>query len=222
LKKLVVFGLVLAVVIGLTLAVGADSHEEDNIYIGFSEFSRGFVEARVTLENDDIISVDLLEYNDMGELKDEDYRLDEWHEAMEALPGRFLEANSAEIDVYTGATSTSEKAMAAVEMALQKAEGVEQFDGTFMGLSEVEDNSWNIAIVTIEEGEITAVELEEVSDGELKDEDYRLDEWHEARIELPDRFVEANSAEVDTFTGATGSSERWIEAVTDALAKAGL
>ncbi len=221
-KRLVVFGLVLAVVMGLTLAVGADSHEEDNIYTGFSEFSRGYVEARLALDNGEITSVELLEYNDMGELKDEDYRLDEWHEAMEALPGRFLEANSAEIDAYTGATSTSEKAMAAVEMALQKAEGVEQFDGTFMGLSEVEDNSWNIALVTVEEGKITAVELEEVSDGELKDEDYRLDEWHEAREELPARFIETDSAEVDTYTGATGSSERWIEAVADALTKAGL
>ena len=50
--------------------------------------------------------------------------------------------------------------------------------------------------------------------GELKDEDYRLDEWHEARIELPDRFVEANSAEVDTFTGATGRREGRFERAT--------
>ena len=38
---------------------------------------------------------------------------------------------------------------------------------------------------------------------------------------MADWFVEADGPEVDTYSGATGSSERWMEAVESALEKAG-
>ena len=39
---------------------------------------------------------------------------------------------------------------------------------------------------------------------------------------MPARFEEANSADVDVYSGATGSSNMWSEAVANALSKAGL
>ncbi|MFN2364184.1 MAG: FMN-binding protein [Halarsenatibacteraceae bacterium] len=39
---------------------------------------------------------------------------------------------------------------------------------------------------------------------------------------MPEWFVEANSADVDVYSGATGSSNMWQEAVANALSKAGL
>ncbi len=223
-KKILVLTLALAVVLGMGMVAVADGHLEDGEYVGYSQANeRGYVEAHVTIEDEAIVAVDLIEYNDVGEAKGEDYGWDEFHEAMEELPQRFIDANDYEVDIYTGATSTSEKAMEAVEMALLKAEGYESFDGTFMGVSEpTERDNWGVVLVTFEEGDIVEVKLEEAAEGELKDEDYDWDEFHEAQEAMPEWFVEANDYEVDIYTGATSSSELWMEAVRDAMSKAGL
>ncbi len=227
-KKLFVAVLALAFVVSFSVAGMADGHLEDGDYVGFSEANdRGYVEAHVTVEGHEIVAVELIEITDTGEAKDEEYGYDTWHEAMEVLPERFVEANSADVDVFSGATSTSEKAMGAVEMALAKAEGQEVFEGTFLGYSEFSDRGGRgLAWVTVEAGEIVDVRLEELQedDGELvyKDSDYGYDTWHEAQEELTSSFVEANSADVDVFSGATSSSGMWSEAVAEALNKAGL
>ena len=195
-------------------------------YIGYSQADGyGYVEAEVTIVNGAIEEVELTEFNEQGVAKGEDYPWDEFHEAMEVLPDRFVEADEYDVEGITEATNTVEKAQEAVKMTLEKDEGIEEFTGTYMGVSSFEDpeeDSWGVAIVTVEDGNITAVELDEVSDGEFKGEDYPLDEFHEAKDVLPERFVEANSSEVDAYTGATGSSDDWMEAVADALDKAGL
>ncbi|MFW5993950.1 MAG: FMN-binding protein [Halanaerobiaceae bacterium] len=227
-KKLFVAVLALAFVVSFSVAGMADGHLEDGEYVGYSEANdKGYVEAHVTIEDEEIVDVELVEYRDTGVKKDDSYDWDEWHEAMDELPGRFEEANSAEIDVFSGATGTSEKAMGAVEMALAKAEGQTEFDGTFLGVSDFSDRGGRgLAWVTIEEGEIVEVKLEELQDedGELvyKDEDYSYDAYFEAKDEMPARFEEANSADVDVYSGATSSSDMWSEAVAEALSKAGL
>ena len=204
--------------------VNEDGQLTDGTFTAASHANeRGYVTAEVTIANDEITAVSLTEYDALAEAKGDDYGLDEWHEAMEELPGRFEESNSAEVDVVSGATSTSEKAMDAVAKALARSEGFTgTFDGTFMGASDVsERGGWGIALVTLEDGDIVEVSLKEVAEGEFKDEDYGYETWHEAADEMPERFVEANSPEVDVFTEATGSSQMWIQAVERALAKAG-
>ena len=52
---------------------------------------------------------------------------------------------------------------------------------------------------------------------EFKDASYPYEPYHRAREEMALRFRAANSAGVDTFTGATGSSAAWIVAVEKAL-----
>ncbi len=38
---------------------------------------------------------------------------------------------------------------------------------------------------------------------------------------MPEWFIEANSPDVDIYSGATTSAEMWMEAVADAMSKAG-
>ncbi|MCW3490979.1 FMN-binding protein [Dethiobacter alkaliphilus] len=201
----------------------ASNQYENGTFTGVSTESRGYVEAQVTIENDEITEVVLTEYTNAAVVKDENYSYEATLPAIEELEAAFVANNSSEVDVVTEATSTSNKAMEAVANALALAEGFDgTFDGTFMGVSEPDDRgAVGIALVTVSGGDIVEVELSEVTgDGDFKDEDYSLDEFHEAVEELPARFVEANSAEVDAYTGATGSSEKWMEAVADALQKA--
>ncbi len=189
---------------------------------------RGYVEAEVTFENGNIADVALTEYQDTGFAKGDDYDYENFQEAMEILPESFIEANDSDVDIVSGATSTSEKSIQAVERAIALNEGEEPpFDGTFLGFSEVDDRDGrNMAWVTVEDGEMVDVELKEwydVHEEEIKDEDYDYDPWHGAAEEMPERFLEADAVEdVDAYTEATSSSEKWKEAVTNALNKAGV
>lgn len=192
-------------------------------YVGYSEADdHGYIRAEVVLEGDTIIDVKLTEYSELGEAKGEDYSYDEYHEAMVELPERFIDANSHEIDVFSGATSSSNKAMEAVKMALDKADDKTEFNGTYMGTSAPSDRgAYGVAWVEVKEGEIVDVKLEEVSEGEFKDEDYDYEDFHNAKEELPQSFIDADSYDIDTYSGATGSSDRWRQAVIRALGKAG-
>jgi len=228
LKQVLAVALALLITVGLSLPAPAAAGEEED-FTGYSQADdEGYVRAEVALSGDDIVDVSLFEYNEMAREKGEDYPWDDWHVAMEELPRRFIEADNYDVDIVSGATDTSEKAIEAVEMALDRADGEEHFSGRFMGISEIIERGWAVVWVTVEideeaeEGyQLTDLRLEEVSGDEFKDEDYGWSEFHEAQEEMAQRMLEANTYEVDTFTGATGSSELWIEAVQDALGKAG-
>ena len=223
---------------------------EDGTYRAASESSLdryGFTVAEVTFEDGYIVDVYLVEYDNVGLRKEKDYHYDveSWQDVRDDYPEqfdslqamlnemgeRFVNYNTAEVDTISGATSTSNKAIDAVERAINMAKGeTGPFDGTFMGVSEIGERSWGIALVTIADGEIVEVKLEEanrhepfgpLTEAELKGADYDWDEFHEARETMPEWFIEAQSPDVDTYTGATGSSEGWQQAVARAMANAG-
>lgn len=221
---------------------------EDGTYRAASEEGRGFTTAEVTFEDGYIVDIDLVEHDDMGLRKELDYwyDVDNWAEVRDNYPEEYdsLQAmlddlaedmkatNSADVDIITGATGTAEKAIEAVDRAIDIAKGeTGPFDGTFMGVSDIGARSWGIAIVTVEDGEIKEVELEEagrddaytpIEEAELKDDEYPWDEFHEAKEVMPERFAEADSTDVDGVTEATGSVESWKQAVDRALANAGV
>ncbi|WP_408955607.1 FMN-binding protein [Natroniella sp. ANB-PHB2] len=233
-KKRSVFILAALLVVATLVLVGCTGEEveetdasllEDGEYVGYSQASaRGYVEALVTIEGDEIVAVELTEYQlQPGEAKGEDYHYEAWHEAMDILPDSFVEANDSEVDIVSGATSTTNMSMEAVDMALQKAQGVTEFDGTYAAFTDKnERGSHFVAWVTVEDGDIIEVELNESRDGEYKPDDYQHEAYNEARVEQAARKVSANSADVDVYSGATGSSNGWIEAAELALEKAGL
>ncbi len=216
---------------------------QDGVFTGYSEGTEtGFAEVVLTLEDGEIVDAEVTEYDSVGMEKIyEAYDLEELEEAHQYLAQEMVEQNTWEVDAFTGATTTSEKVMEAGYFALQRAavEEPEQefFDGTFMGLSPATDQGWAVAWVTLEQDEIVDVQLEETKpqeddEGEpvfdavdrqlfeFKDEDYELEEWHEARVAIAEAIVEAQDTAVDAYTGATGSSENWMAAVEDALSRA--
>ncbi len=88
-----------------------------------------------------------------------------------------------------------------------------------MGVSDINDRGgYGIAFVTLEDGEIAAVELKEIDGtGDFKNKEYSYQPYHKEVEEMAQRFVAANSSQIDSFTGATGSSTKWIQAVERAL-----
>jgi uncharacterized protein with FMN-binding domain len=200
----------------------------DGTYIGYSDAtpeSRGFAYAEVTIKDDKITEVKLYEVNEYGKLKDySTYPFKEAKTANEEMAKRFVEKNSADVDDYTGVTNSSKKYKEAVLRALEKAskekDGKKYFDGTFLATSDQSaENGYALAYVTIKDDKITNVVLQEVGkDGKFKDyATYPLKEAKAANEEMAKRFVEKNSADVETVAGVTGSSKSYIEAVKKAL-----
>ena len=216
-KKLTIFLVTTLLIFSMAFVASAQTK-----YVGYSEANdHGYMEAEVIMEGEEILDVVLTEYRQTGKTKGSEYSYEEFHEAMAVLPEKFVEANSADVDTVSGATGTTNKAKQAVKMALDKAEGITQFDGKYLGVSEAsERGSQGVAWVTVSNGEITDVKLAEYSEGEAKGDDYSYDKFHNAVDEMPERFVEANSHDVDIYSGATGSSGRWKQAVMRALVKA--
>lgn len=206
-----------------SVAAGAAQYE-DGMYIGFSDAGRrGYLMAMVNVQDDKITNVILTEFTQLAEPKDASYPWPQFHEAMEILPGRFVEANSADIDGYSGATGTVDKAKQAVARALERAlvnkPDRKYQDGVYYALSNDTDKSTGVAWVTIENGKIVKVEVDELlDDGTWKDwETYPWVEAVESYKVMGQRFVDAQGVDVDIVTGATHSGEKYIQAVEKAL-----
>lgn len=195
----------------------------DGTYVAVSDAtSHGYLMAIVTIKDGKIAQVRLTEMNGFGDPKPATYPWEPYHEAMKALPGMFVEANSWEIDAIAQATGTSTSAKTAVKRALEKAarvEGGRYFDGTFFGRSAADDHGYGTALVTIENDKIVAVTLGEVqADGTWKDfATYPWEPTVKGKTQMEEAFVAANGVEVDIITQATSSSHKWIAAVTNAL-----
>ena len=218
-----------ALALAVLLTVGGAAQApvyHDGTYIGVSDAnSRGYLMAVVVIRGGKIAEVRLTEMDGFGNPKPETYPWEPFHEAMKVLPERFIAANSWDIDAYTQATGTSERAELAVKRALEKAArvpGGRYFDGTFFGRSAADDHGYGTALVTIKDDKIVAVTLGEVQEnGEWKD--YSTYPWEPVvtgKPKMEEAFVAANGVDVDIITGATHSSEKWIAAVTNALKSA--
>ncbi|MDR7870862.1 MAG: FMN-binding protein [Tissierellaceae bacterium] len=132
-KRLVLFGLVLTLV--LTMAVGCTTDEakyKDGTFKADGEMDeRGWTPVvEVVVENGEIVSVDYDEYNEAGELKSED---DEYAESMKSVSGvspaeAYKQLEDAlvkrqdvdQVDAVSGATTSSEQFKELVKEALNK------------------------------------------------------------------------------------------------------
>lgn len=96
--------------------------------------------------------------------------------------------------------------------AVQGSEGEKKFaDGVWEGTGTGFGGEIRAA-VTVENGKITKVEI---LSADSEDQAY----FNMAKV-LPERIVEAQSAEIDTVSGATFSSTGILEAASDALSRA--
>lgn len=95
-------------------------------------------------------------------------------------------------------------------------------DGTYEAWSDAGPKSIQSAKVFIEDGKIVAVVLREFTDKHVE-KDWSTYPWPqagEAARTLGLQFVKNQAAQADIVTGATHSSEGWIQAVERALVKA--
>jgi uncharacterized protein with FMN-binding domain len=202
---------------------------------------RGYLKITLTLKNNEVVDAAIVEYDGVGVEKIyEDYgvRFPQLEEAHAALAGNMVRENTWDVDVFTGATSTSEKAREAARFALEKASvkaaGSAYLDGTFMAISDVTERGWGIAWVTVENDRVADVILEGTTPAQkdgvavfdtvgrqvftIKPAEYPHAPYHEAKSVIADNIIASQRPQVDTYTGATGSSSQWLQAVERAMA----
>lgn len=200
---------------------------EDGYYIGSASGYGGEMTVEVAVEDGEIIDVQVLEHGETDGVSDP---------AFEEIPGAIVAANSAAVDVVSGATMTSEGLMAAVNDALageanetseatgdsavaddeEEEEEIKEIeamtfdmeDGTYEGTAEGHNGPVTVE-VTLADGKITEVNVLEHEETEGASDP--------AFEQVPADIVEYQSTKVDIVSGVTYSSNAIMAAVEDAL-----
>lgn len=139
-------------------------------------------------------------------------------QAIEVLPGRIIEAQSTDVELYSGATVTSNAIIAAVNDCLNQASagggtGATAADGTYT--AEVQGFGGPIVVELTMSGN-TITDLKCTGDSET-------DGLGSVAVEkLPGRILEAQSLDIELISGASVSSGAIIDAVTECLKQAGI
>lgn len=200
----------------------------DGIFQGRSKAdNHGYGIALVEIKDDRIIGVELKEVDEKGELKDfSTYPHEPSREAHRELSQRFIQNNSPNIENFTGATHSTYKYKEAVANALVKAtiekDLPDLIDGTYVAVSDATSQGYSSAMVTVENNMIAQVKLKQYDQASVEEDfdSYEYEPSVNANRELPWAFVAAQSFDVDIVTGATYSSQQYIQAVERALIKA--
>ncbi len=111
-KKVVVLAMVLLISFALIGCGRASLDVEDGTYNGFGDGYKGEIEVEVTVEDGDIVSVEILDHSETEGTSDD---------AIDGIPEQVVEAQNYDLDIVSGATGSSEGIMEAVENALEGA-----------------------------------------------------------------------------------------------------
>ena len=213
----------------------AVSNEDEN---GWSVLHTITVEdGEVTVSNFDYVNAE-------GDLKSEDEEYNTMMEensgvsaadAMEELNAAFVESQSSDVDVVTGATSTSQSfSISAAALLDAAAEGntdeinIDELggdlqDGEYTLTTEADERGWaHQFTIIVADGEITESNYDMVNEaGDLKSEDEEYNTAMEegtgtsfatATEELNAALVEAQSVEgIEVVSGATSTSNAFLE-----------
>lgn len=109
-KKLLAWLLALS----MALTLGTAAVAEDGAFTGGAKGMGGELTVSVTLSEGKITQVEVISHSETPGISDP---------AIERIPAAIVEAQSAQVDVVSGATVTSEAIMAAVQQALDASEG---------------------------------------------------------------------------------------------------
>lgn len=203
-------------------------------YTATAQGRGGVVSVTVTVDENNIVDVQVdgpKETPDIGGV------------AIEQLATAMVEANSAEVDIVSGATMSSNAVIYATRAALAEASGVPlelpalvMTPGTYTGQAQgmhgtivVETEVSEDAIVSVKVTDAIAktdTTVEWLPHNWMTDQNYAsLNEtpwiFEAAASRLPDRIVANQSLAVDVVTGATASSQGILAAVTDCVRQAG-
>lgn len=190
---------------------------KESIHAGEAEGFGGPVEVIVTVKNGKITDIEA-----SGAKESLGYDT----KAFPELIKRAKKANSADIDVVTGATWTSKGFISALEQALADA-GITDTEepedktspyyisGTYTGQAEGFSDQVPIQLsVTLKNGKITTIDITR-----HEENNYYADTAFHALIS---QAIERNSSDLDAVTGATWTSKGFMGALREALEKAGL
>lgn len=201
-------------------AVGAFT---DGVYQGTGTGYGGTTAVEVTVENAQIISVEVLRHHDTPSF---------FSRAKNPVISSILHHQTWEVDSVSGATYSSRGIKDGVKNALTgektvtktpekpkpqklKAEKFEEpetlRDGTFTGSAKGFGGTIQVS-VTVEKGEIAAIEV--------LSHERETPSFFEKALAIVDRILKKQSPNVDTVSGATYSSNGIREAVKNALKKA--
>ena len=160
----------------------------------------GPITVSVTMDGDKITAVEIVSNSETPEIAGA---------ALEQIPAAIVAANSADVDIVSGATYTSNGIINAVKNALDSAGGG---SGALTGTADGFIGPITVA-VTMDGDTITAVEV--ISNSET------IEIAGGALEQIPAAIVAANSPDVDVVSGATYTSNGIINAVKNALAGGG-
>jgi len=202
-----IIAVVAMVIIALGTLVGYDALR-DNVAAGAESYEvtaegyGGEIRLQVFIDGEEIVGVDLLEHNETQGLGDA---------AILEIIEEMIETNSTDVEVVSGATISSNAAIAAVGDALARAGLV---TGDVYNVTAQGYGGDVVLDVIINDGEIVGINIVEHSETEGLG-DAGMEETIEA-------ILDEQSVEVDTVSGATVSSEAVISGVRQALEDAGI
>lgn len=183
---------------------------KDGTYVGIGAGETPNLKVSVTVSDGKISSVKILSANEP-----------DGKEALKVIPKEIVDAQSANVDVISGATMTSGGIKMAVKDALSQAEVTsvaivsedsnqeEYKDGTYTGVGDGKNSNLKVS-VTVSNGKISSVKI--LSANEPNGE--------EALKIIPKEIIDEQSTDVDVVSGATMTSNGIMAAVYDALSQA--
>lgn len=207
-KKILVFMLSLA----LAVSMAACSSEKEEVVEASAEGYGGTVSVKVTFKGDKITKVDVdapKETDGVGS------------RAVEELPAKIVEANSADVDATAGATMTSNAIKSAVKKAVKKKSGESESEvsmtaGTYSATVQGHKGEMTVE-VTVDETSITDVKV--VDHKETYGIGYGS--FYNPIDKLPKLIVENQTVAVDSIAAATVTSSALKSAVRECLTQAG-
>ena len=166
------------------------------VLTGTADGFGGPITVSVTMDGDKIAAVEVVSNSETPEIAGA---------ALEQIPAAIVAANSADVDIVSGATYTSNGIINAVKNALESAGSA---GGALTGTADGFMGPITVS-VTMDGDTITAVEVVSNSD---------TPEIAGAALEqIPAAIVAANSPDVDVVSGATYTSNGIINAVKNAI-----
>lgn len=197
----------------------------DGSYVWFIAGEYGHTVVEVVIEFGAITDVNIL-----NPVKTAEYPYEPGRKAFLEYPQMVLEAQSADIDVISGATHSVKAYNEAVQKCLDIASG--KYDGdVYYGLAKDWVHGHVLMKVQIKGGVITSVEFPKPAiswekGGRLqpdKTEGYPYQPGVDAYVNFPKIAVEKQDPDkIDVVSGATGSYEKYKAALAHALEQAGI
>ncbi|MFV0479160.1 MAG: FAD-dependent oxidoreductase [Anaerorhabdus sp.] len=207
-KKLVRILMALVIVLSLVACSTSSGKYTSGVVEEVVQGHNGDLKIAVTFSAEEITAIEVVETMETVGIGDE---------AIEELIPLILSQQNTEVDTITGATVTSEALIKGVQQAIDKASGTASIsDGFTAGVYTATSTGFH--------GDVTV----EVVMSDTAVESITVTEHNETRFvsdnainNLPQDIVEAQSLDVDSYTGATISSNAVKRAVRDAITQSG-